>query len=214
MKAAIRFILVLSVLGGATAGSAEFIADYWGFSDEAMIDTEIIQMGFVTEVFAPLTYDPVNFQYTYALDGVQLDQVIPMGPSTLYLYLGGFFSIYEDASFNAVYDDGACTVSDPSTFADGSLYLQAQVDTLTWIVNSFTGRGSYDAVMLYVGGSNIDEIPLSERGGTLFGGTTDQTATACIPSGYLHRWDGQAFTLQIPTPVGTSTWGSVKALYH
>ena len=63
-------------------------------------------------------------------------------------------------------------------------------------------------------GSHLGEIPLEERDGTLFGGTTDQTATACIPPGYVHRWDGQAFTLEIATASRTSTWGAVKALYQ
>ncbi|MCK4548109.1 MAG: hypothetical protein KAW17_11790 [Candidatus Eisenbacteria sp.] len=214
MRTAIGLALLLSVLLSGVPGTAQ-IVDYWGFSDfPQTVGSGIVEVGFAIEIHAPLTYDPEGFQYTYAFEELMLAEVVPMGPATVYTYLGGFFNVYEDASFNATYDDAQCLVSDPATFTDGSLYLQAELDTLTWIYNSMTGRGSYDAVMTYTGGTHIDEIPLDCREGMMFGGTTDLSCTVCIPEGYDHRWDGQAFTIQGPSAVDSSTWGSVKTLFR
>jgi len=213
MRLAVGLALVFSVLLSGTVGSAQ-ILDYWGFSNyPQIVNSELVEVGLVTGTFAPMTSDPVSFQYTYALEGLILAEVLPLGPATVYTFLGGTFSVYEDASFNAVYDDGACTISDPGTFTDGTLYLQASVDTLTWIVNGMTNRGSYDAVMEYTSGTHFGELA-GHVGGTLFGGTTDQTTTACIAAGYEHRWDGQAFAYEPPAATESNTWGSVKSLYR
>ena len=213
MRLAVGLTLVFSVLLSGAVCSAQ-ILDYWGFSNEPQIvNSELVEVGLVTGTFSPMTSDPVSFQYTYALEGVLLAEVLPLGPATVYTFVGGTFSVFEDASFNAVYDDGACTISDPATFTDGTLYLQASVDTLTWIVNTVTHRGSYDAVMEYTGGSHFGEL-LGHTEGTLFGGTTDQETSACIAAGYAHRWDGQAFAYEAPVATETNTWGSVKSLYR
>jgi hypothetical protein len=212
MRFGVGLILVFSVLLSGTLGFAQ-IADYWGFSDyPQMVNSQLVEVGFVTGTFPPLTSDPGSFQYTYALEGLVLSNVMPLGPSIVYTFLGGTFSMYEDASFNALYDDGACTVSDPSTFTDGTLYLQASVDTLTWIYSTMTSRGSFDAVMIYDGGTHLGELLPQYEGGTLFGGTT--AINVCIPAGYLHRWDGQAFALQNPSATRPDSWGSVKSLYR
>jgi hypothetical protein len=214
MRTAIGLALVMSVLLVGSPGSAQ-IADYWGFSDfPQTLGAGMTNVGFVGTVFAPLTNDPGSFEYTYALEGMVLDAIVPMGPATVYEYTGGFFTIYEDAAFNALYDDGACTLSGAGTFTDGTIYLQAEIATLTYIFNTMTNRGSYDAEMTYVAGSHLGELPINERGGTLFGGTTNSTTTACIPDGWIHRWDGQAFTIQDPVPTDQGTWGSVKALFQ
>ena len=213
MRAAILLAVFLGIWCCGAPADAQ-IADYWGFSNYPLtVGLQMHQEGFVVQMFAPLTYDMGTYQYTYAAQGMVLSQIVPLGPSRAYTYLGGTFSIYEDASHNAVYDDSPCSLSAPETFTDGTLYLQATVDTLTWIYNTMTQRGSYDAVVTYVGGTHLSELPLNCRQGALFGGTTGLSCTACIPSGYNHRWDGQAFFIQGPTAAEESSWGSVKQLF-
>ncbi|MCK4546171.1 MAG: hypothetical protein KAW17_01905 [Candidatus Eisenbacteria sp.] len=216
MRIGMVFVVVVGLLLSAGPIVAEqYLFDYYGFSWE---ESNLLQeVGFIDQIMPPLTADLVNYQYTFAWVDLNIDSAIPMGPYWRYTYVGGSFRVYEDASFNAWYDDSNCPsltlISDPSTFTDSELYLEAVVDTIIHMYNSMTKIGSFSGTISYVGGTHLGEIPLGFRDGTVFGGTT-ANPLGCIPVGCDYRWDGQAFSLEQPVGAEHNSWGAVKSLYR
>ena len=216
MRSLLVFLLVLSVMLIAVPAAAQhYIFDYYGFSQEG--GATLNAVGFLDQIMPPLTSDLASYQYTYAWENITIDAIVPMGPYVRYYYVGGTFRVYEDASFNAWYDDSNCPTSTlislPSTFTDGDLYLEAVVDTIVHQFNTTTGIGSITGSLEYVGGSHLVEIPLDAREGTTYGGTTNNPL-ACVPDGYDYRWDCQAYYIEHPIGAEDDTWGSVKSLFR
>jgi hypothetical protein len=216
MKTILAVALAACLVGSASTATAQhYLLDYYGFTQQT--GSVISGVGFVDQILPPLTSSPSTYQYTYAWDNLTVASVTPIGKYRLYVIVGGSFRIYEDASFNAWYNDSACptvtTLSAPGTFSDGVLFLEAQVDTLIHQFNTFTGVGSFTGTLRYVGGSHLSELRPDGRSGTVFGGTTNKPI-ACVPVGYSLRWDGQAFYTEPPIAAGRDSWGSVKALYR
>ncbi|MCK4546170.1 MAG: hypothetical protein KAW17_01900 [Candidatus Eisenbacteria sp.] len=217
MKYALFACLAAALTLAPQAGLAQdgqYVMDYWGFTDQQ--PTTMNGLGFVDDIAPPFIWDPVTFQYTWLMDSVTLDSMYTdeFGCEH-YFYSGGVYEVYEDISWNAIYDDSGenCSISDPSTFTDGELYLLGNMLSLTLEYFPAYLMGSYQGTLDLVGGSHLEDIPELLRNGWTFGGVTGEQRI-CIPDGYDYRADGQLFLYEDPTATEESTWGGVKSLFR
>jgi len=213
------------VLAGTLAVAAPVcgqgdVMHHWGFThhDGGML----FGLGFVPWIAPPLIVDLDNYQYTWVMEGLVLDDSYVEGGIEYYFYSGGTLKIYEDTvqPWNAVYSDANCQapdwvgyISDASTFQDGEMILMGEFLSLTRTFYTDYGFGDYDGELDLVGGTQLSEIPVEYQNGWTFGGTTDQP-WACVPEDYEHRWDGQLFLTYDPTTTEASTWSGIKSFYR
>ncbi|MCK4548112.1 MAG: hypothetical protein KAW17_11805 [Candidatus Eisenbacteria sp.] len=210
--------VVLGIALPAQAQNSQYSMDYWGYTHQE--GGLLGGLGFVDDIQPPLTVDLENFQYTCVFEGLHLDSlVVDEFGYEHYYYTGGTFRVYEDASWNAIYDDTWCPepydstyISEPWTFSDGEMILGGEFDHLLLDYFPQFQFGNYDGTMDLVEGTHLYEIPEILRNGWTFGGVTDQP-WACIPDGYEHRMDGQLFLVEDPTATVEATWGGVKSLF-
>ena len=94
-------------------------------------------------------------------------------------------------------------------FADGDTVLCGQFTSFDIAFDTVTGDGNLAGATNWVGGSQLGNIPLSQRNGWTFGaiGISIGQSTPC---GYHWQIDGNCF-LPEPVPVENATWGSIKS---
>jgi hypothetical protein len=216
-------VLPTLVVGIPAAGAQTLLVDYVGFDYESPnpdttlfgeVGSGYVGIGFVTQIFAPLTSDTTNNEYTYRISGLTSVNRAVVGPFIIVTYTSpGFLWIWEDsktlgtpATYGAYPPNGTA----PSTFVDGTLYLGAQLQGFQFIYNTSNGTGSYEASYVPFNGTHFSEIPSNQQTGWTFAGATENSLD--IPPGYLHQIDGQIF-LDPPVPTQRSSWGKIKASY-
>ncbi|NOT35116.1 MAG: hypothetical protein HOP12_13290 [Candidatus Eisenbacteria bacterium] len=174
-----------------------------------------VGIGEVPVLSAPLSSNPALNQYTYVITGLIATAQNTVGPFVVTSYTSpGTLTIYEDPiSTGTAFDYGVTppNASAPSSFNDGTAILIGELRNFTFIFNTATNSGSYEAEYEVVGGSQYVAIPANQRSGWTFSGVTRNTTS--IPSGYAHQADGQTF-LDAPTPAQNRSWGSLKRSYR
>ena len=222
-RIATRFILPVAVLclGTVPAAAQNLLFDYVGFDYESPdpdpntfgeIGAGYNGLGDVPVLLAPLSPDTSMFQYTYAISGLTVLSRDVVGDFVIIDYTGsGVLQIYEDSKTtgtNRDYGDNPPNATAPSSFTDGTLFLEGDLTGFQFIFNTATGSGSYEGVFNASGGSQLPSIPEDERTGWTFAGATENDLN--IPEGYYHQIDGQVF-LNKPSPVERTTWGRIKS---
>jgi len=216
--------LALSALGAPGAQAQTLLFDYVGFDYEfpdvnpalfGDIGDGYQGLGEVPVLFAPLTSNHALNQYTYYFDGLTAAVRINVPPFIIIDYTGpGTITLYEDPILGGTpFDYGINPPSGvaPPSFVDGTAILVGDLTNFRYILNTSTGSGSFEADFEAVGGSQLVNIPLNNRIGWTFAGTTGNSVT--IPTGYDHQVDGQTF-LKPPTSTRPGTWGGIKARYR
>jgi hypothetical protein len=172
-------------------------------------------LGATPDLFAPLVADTANNNYTYYMTGLTPTLVQNFGSFVVINYApGGVFQVWEDSKVSGTPGDfgtGPPNATAPSTFTDGTLFLQGSVDNMQIVFNTATGSGSFDATFTVTGGSQYANVPANQRAGWTFAGTTANELHR--PSGYDHQVVGQVF-LYAPVPARASSWGALKARYQ
>jgi hypothetical protein len=217
-------MFALAAAGPPAVPAQTLLVDYVGFDYESPnpdttlfgeVGSGYVGIGFVTQIFAPLTSDTTNNEYTYRISGLTSVSRAVVGPFIIVDYTSpGFLWIWEDsktlgtpATYGAYPPNGTA----PSTFVDGTLYLGARLLNFQFIFNTSNGTGSYEADYEPFNGSHYPEIPANQQTGWTFAGATENSLD--IPPGYLHQIDGQIF-LDPPVPTQRSSWGGIKASYR
>ena len=206
------------------ARAQELLFDYVGFDYEdpvvvpglfGGVGNGYIGLGEVPVLLSPLVSDQTNYEYTYVLTGATSLSRLVSGPFVVITYSGpATLTIYEDSrSTGTAFDYGVNPPNGtaPPSFIDGTAILVGEITDFFYIFNTATGSGSYDASFEAVGGTQLGDIPVDQRTGWTFAGTT--TNTASIPEGYDHQVDGQTF-LNKPTPATAASWGAIKRKYR
>lgn len=217
-------LLATLVLGLAPAPvrAQTLIFDYVGFDYESPdfapgfgeVGSGYVGLGLVPNIFAPLVSDTSSNQYTYVISGLQSSSVQTFGSFQLITYTSGTISIYEDSKTSgtpAVFAANPPNATAPGSFTDGTLYLSGTLTGFQFVLNTVNGSGSYEAACVFNGGSNLSDIPPSDRNGWTFAGSTGNANN--IPPGYAHQIDGQNF-ITIPTSAASGSWGALKRRYR
>jgi hypothetical protein len=223
----IVFVFVMACAAGIPAARAqtELLFDYVGFDYEDPNPNPGV-FGAVGEGYKGvgevpvlhLTFlapDTTTYQYTYFFTDLTVTSRSTIGPFDIINYGPGKLRIYEDSRSTgtaANYGIGPPPNGDaPDSFIDGTLILEGDLNSFQYVFNTDTKTGSFEADFTAVSGSKIGNIPLDQRVGWTFAGTSGNSVT--IPPGYAHQVDGQTF-LNAPTVTRTGTWGGIKARYR
>lgn len=211
------------LLALATPAAADtLLFDYVGFDYEnpdpnpatfGELGSGYVGIGTVPGLFAPLTADTTQYQYTYIITGMTPVGVSTIASYTIVDYSVGTLSIYEDSELSgtaADYGSVPPNATAPSTFTDGTLFLTGTLQNFQFVYNSATNTGSYNATFTVTGGTQLVNFPVYQRDGWTFAGASGNATN--IPGGYLHQVDGQNFLGPVPTRV--KSWGQIKTLYR
>lgn len=218
-------LFVIGLASGASGVSAQtLLLDYVGYDYEfpdldgsqfGEVGSGYVAVGLVPGLFAPLAADTVNYQYTYYISGLTSASKTPVVTFDIIDYSGpGTIRIYEDAKLGgtaATYGVNPPNGTAPSSFTDGTLFLEGSLTSFQIVLSTTNNSGSYEAAFTVTGGSQFGNIPANQRDGWTFSGLTGNELNK--PEGYAHQVDGQIF-LDVPTPVRQSTWGHIKGLYR
>jgi len=213
-------IVGLFLSGASRAQATDLLFDYVGYDYEdpdpnsatfGEVGSGYIGVGFCPVLFAPLTPDTTVNEYTYQIGGLTSVTVTPVGSFLIIDYSGpGYLRVYEDdlgSGTNGTYGINPPNGSSPTSFNDGTLFLDGQITNFQVILNTGTGSGSYEATFMAVGGSQLGNIPANQRDGWTFSGITSNELNR--PEGYEHQVDGQVF-LDPPIAVEPTSWSRIK----
>jgi len=217
-------LLSVGVPRTPTAQAATLFIDYFGYDYESPNPNPgtfgepgsvYNSLGPAPNLFAPLVPDTLNNQYTYYFTNLNAINVQSFGTFLVIDYApNGLFQVWEDSKGGGTaYDFGTNppNATAPSTFTDGTLFVQGSIDQFQVVINLATGSGSFDANFTMTGGSQLVNVPANQRTGWTFAGTTANEINR--PIGYDHQVDGQIF-LNEPVPAQAKSWGAIKARYR
>jgi len=197
-----------SAYAGITIHYAGFGYEEGGFDYSAPGDTLwfIAEVTGVTTDGGYLPYEPGTYEYTMVAGPFISNGEIVEGTYTTIVYNLGYYWIYQDAAFNADWDEYPYVSDPPSTFLDGDLWLGGPFTDFIFYVFRDLAMGSFDGHITLSEG--IAFPYLSEQAYT-FGGTLHPPHSGVDPPpGYEFYIDGETWV-----PVEVTTWGAVKALY-
>lgn len=225
-KTAIAFLAGVLALGGLatpSAGTPLLLVDYVGFDYESPnpdpsqfgeLGSGYVSVGECPVLYAPLVFNHAANQYTYVISGLISINRQNVGPFIVVDYSAGNLSVYEDdKTLGTAFDYGVNPPNPtaPSTFNDGTLYLSGPITNFRFVFNTSDNSGSFEGEFAATGGSQLSNIPASDRSGWTFAGATSNSLD--IPAGYAHQIDGQVI-LEQAVPARDASWGRLKANYR
>jgi hypothetical protein len=225
-KTAIAFLVGVFALGGLAAPSAGtplLLIDYVGFDYESPnpnpaqfgeIGSGYVSLGEVPVLYAPLVFNQTANEYTYVISGLISTNRQSIGSYIVVDYSPGTLAVYEDdRTLGTTHDYGINPPNPtaPSTFSDGTPYLNGPLSNFRFVFNTSDNSGSFEGEFSATGGSQLSNIPPSDRNGWTFAGATSNALN--IPQGYAHQIDGQVILEQV-VPTRDASWGRLKANYR
>ena len=227
-RLAIAFLVAAFALGtlGAQVARAQayLLIDYVGFDyedpnpdpgDFGENGSGYVGLGEVPGLFAPLTPDFANNEYTYYIHGLMQTNRQTFGAFIVIDYTPGRLDVFEDSkTLGTPHDFGTNPPSAlaPGTFTDGTLFISGALTNFRFVFNTVNQTGSYEADFEADAGSQLGNIPATDRKGWTFAGATGNSTQ--IPEGYYHQIDGQVFLNNTPVRAQRTSWGGVKGLYR
>jgi len=173
-------------------------------------------VGFIESIGPELDWDLAANQVTFVFSDLVSVGEVDLGGILYIEYTGGFLDIVADAigdpAFtDAMYGTDPPNAMAPSTFWDGEVYLHGEFTSFYMTYSPTLHTGSYEGVLNWTGGTQLDELYYGSEGYTI-AGTVDPFG-ALVPEGYDLEQVGH-ITLDATIPVKETTWGDVKNLYR
>jgi len=171
-------------------------------------------LGAALDMGAPLVPDTTSNEYTFAIPGLTPVNVQNFGSFIVIDYAPGPMQVFEDSKTSGTpsqFGINPPNATAPSSFMDGSLFVQGTLSNFQIVLNTSTGSGSFNANYTVDGGSQLANVPANQRTGWTFAGVTSNEINR--PTGYGHQVVGQVF-LNSPVPASIKSWGAVKAQYR
>jgi hypothetical protein len=215
----------IGTLGAQVArAQAYLLIDYVGFDYEdpnpvpatfGEPGSGYVGLGEVPGLFAPLTPDFANNEYTYYIHGLTQTNTQTFGSFIVVDYTPGRLDVFEDSKTSGTlhdYGSNPPSAVAPGTFTDGTLFISGSLTNFRFVFNTTNGSGSYEGDWEADSGSQIGNIAVGDRKGWTFAGATSNSLQ--IPQGYYHQIDGQVFLNNTPVRTQMKSWGGVKGLYR
>ena len=225
-KTAIAFLVGVFALGGLaapSAGAPVLLVDYVGFDYESPnpdpsqfgeLGSGYVSLGECPVLYAPLVFNQAANEYTYVISGLVAINRQTVGPFIIVDYSPGTLAVYEDdRTLGTAFDYGVNPPNPtaPSTFNDGTPYLNGPVTNFRFVFNTNDNSGSFEGEFEATGGSQLSNIQPGDREGWTFAGATSNALD--IPEGYAHQIDGQVI-LEQAVPTRDASWGRLKSIYR
>jgi hypothetical protein len=207
----ITFLLVVTLAVPAAADEVvNFLKQGYGFF---VADTSLGAVGLLEPLQTqnpPFDFDFVNFQVTWAIQDLLIDNYSEFGSLQIWDLVGGTIGIYEDGSFDLDY--GVDPATGLATATNGVVALSGTFYSAGYLFNTISETGTFSGTFIFTGGSRFAELgPLGQFDWEIFDGTSANVAVN-VPPGYHSRFAGRVFTNLI-VPVEGSTMSALKALY-
>ncbi|MBU1700633.1 MAG: hypothetical protein KJ970_11760 [Candidatus Eisenbacteria bacterium] len=218
--------LCLAALFTAPAIGSIWLADYHGYdftwplpqnyTDEGQFYATIGPMVSANADF--MVMDEDNYEYTVHIHSGALSTTETVGTYVFYNYYGGdgTISFYEDSRIDgtsADYGTYPPNPTAPSTFIDGTHLLGGYFTSLTIVIETVSGNGSFTGTINFNEGVCIENMSSTIRAGwTLAALGLGQPPYT--PSGYTNQVDGEVYLDQLPTATHSATWGQIKSFYN
>jgi hypothetical protein len=224
MRTALTAALLLSLAVAAPSAKADvFLADFQGYDFTWPLPSCLDcpgqyyeAQGFIGSVNP--TYLNFNYganQYTFVLgDNLFFADADTFGTTVVSYYTNGSIDFIEDsigggsaATYN--YNGDCDPFEDRLTFQDGTVALHGVFSSFFIVNDTSTGNGNLEGVTNWTSGSQIGNIPVSQRNGWTFGAIGLRLGST--PCGYHWQIDGECY-LPSPVPTKNTTWGAIKSL--
>lgn len=171
-------------------------------------------VGFISDVFPPLTWDLSLYEYTWYVQGlVSLGESVN-GSEVTVVYANGEFQIYVDdyapIGTAGTYGIDPPNLTAPAWFVDATAdpnYLHGDFTGFQAIFNTASNTGTWEGTLFFDSGTFVNNV------GTQDGYTFAATIGPPFPpEGYDTQGAGNIFLT--PNAVESSTWGKIKGLYR
>lgn len=202
-----------------------WLADYRGFDYTRPLFENYTAPGQTYEAVGPVismnedffVLDEDTFEYTIFLNSGSLTAVDSVGTYVFYHFESGdgVIAFYEDAIGGGTgFDYGTYPPNPtcPSTFNDGTEMLRGTLTSLTIVIETVDGDGSFSGTIDFVGGDYLANIPPDMREGWTFS-ALGLGHPPFTPEGFMNQIDGEVYLTQ-STPVERTTWGRIKQLHQ
>jgi hypothetical protein len=158
----------------------------------------------------PIDFDYVNYQVTWAYEGMTIDSYEEIGILRVWSLSGGTIGIYEDDSFDLDYGDDPATGI--ATATNGTPALTGEIATAAFTFNVDAETGTFSGLFTWSGGTRLAELgDLAESEWNIFHPASSDVAVN-VPPGYHSRFGGRVYVMG-PTATEDSSWSQVRALY-
>lgn len=225
MRTALTAALLFSLAVAVPPAKADvFLADFQGYDFTWPLPSCLDcpgqyyeAQGFVGSVNpAYLTFNYGVNEYTFVLgNDLFFADADTFGTVVVSYYTAGDIDFYEDpiaGGTAGTYDlDALCDPFwDRLTFQDGTNVLHGEFTSFFIVNDTSTGNGNLEGVTDWTGGTQLGNIPVSQRTGWTFGAIGIRLGTS--PCGYHWQIDGECY-LPSPVPVTPTTWGDIKSRF-
>jgi hypothetical protein len=226
MRSALTAALLVSLAVAAppAAKADDFLADFQGFDFTWPLPSCLDcpgqyyeAQGFVGSVNPTfLNFNYGSNEYTFALgNDLFFADADTFGTVVVSYYVNGDIDFYEDpigggtpGTYNL---NGNCDPFwDRLTFSDGTNVLHGEFTSFFIVNDTSTGNGNLEGVTNWTGGTQLGNIPPSQRSGWTFGAIGIRLGST--PCGYHWQIDGECY-LQSPVPTVPTTWGAIKSQF-
>lgn len=224
MRTALTAALLMSLAVAVPPANAdEFLADFIGFDWTWPIPSCLdcpaqyyeAHGTIPSENPAYLNFDHVNNEYTFVLgNDLFFADADTFGTTVVSYYVNGDIQFLGDSKTTgtaATYNlESACDpFYDRLTFADGEVVLSGIFTQFIIVNDTSTGDGNFEGLTTWNGGTQLGNIPVSQRNGWTFG-AFGFTTPGNTPCGYHWQLDGECYLPSV-VPTLKTTWGSIKA---
>jgi hypothetical protein len=176
------------------------------------VGDELSGVGFITDVFPPLTWDTSLYEYTHYFWGLLSLGESVNGSEVTVFYTGGEYQIYVD-DFSPVGTAGTYGVNPPnatvpSSFTDATAdpnYLHGTFTSFYQVFNTASNDGFWEGTLFFDSGSFVSQV------GTQNAYTFAATIGGFSPEGYAAQGAGSIFLT--PNSTENTSWGAIKGLY-
>jgi hypothetical protein len=227
MRTALAAALLLGLAVAVPPAHADdFLCDFTGYDWTWPLPNVLDQPGQYYELNSTVgavnpTFLNFNFganEYTLVLgNNLWFNSSQTFGTIVVAHYINGSIDIFCDprntgtaATYN--YNGDCDPFEDRLTFVDGDpVVLHGDFTSFDIVFDTTTGDGNLAGLTNWTGGSQLGNIPPSQRTGWTFGATGIRVGTT--PCGYHWQVDGNC-VLQEPVPSQNTTWGDLKSKFE
>jgi hypothetical protein len=190
--------------------------DFAGYSYRSAPTTRVGTLVSVAAKFNGIQPNPVwqferSGEYTVMVQGLAIASVNSFGTYQEIAYSGGSIEVHLNAGGNTTWAPIPPNAQVPSTFLNEDADLTGLFTELTLFYDTASGVGVVSGLVSWTGGRRMSGLSRS-TGWTVFGGVSNHVGLG-IPPGYDLAWDLQLYGPEVPNPVETRSWGSIKSAF-